>query len=64
MFLKGDPKLASNSIFKNLPLFPKILESWSNLDLDIENDLIEIDGAFKIRDSLGEVSGYLKIVNP
>ena len=64
VFLKGDPKLVSNSIFKNLPLFPKILESWSNLDLDIENDLIEIDGAFKIRDSLGEVSGLLKNSEP
>ena len=64
LFFKGDPKLASNSIFKNLPLFPKIMESWSNLDLDIENDLIEIDGVFKIRDSLGEVSGLFKNSKP
>jgi len=64
LFLKGDPKLGDNPIFKNLPLFPKILESWSNLDIDIDNEEIEIDGAFKIRDSLGEVSGLLKNINP
>ncbi|MAR42711.1 MAG: hypothetical protein CMC48_01245 [Flavobacteriaceae bacterium] len=64
LFLKGEPKLEGKSIFKNLPLFPKILESWSSLDVDIENEIIEIDGAFKIRDSLGEVSGLLKNIKP
>ena len=64
LFLKGNPKLGNYSIFKNLPLFPKILESWSNLDVDIENEIIEIDGAFKIRDSLGEVSGLFKNIKP
>ncbi len=64
LFLKGEPKLKGKSIFKNLPLFPKILESWSSLDIDIENELIEIDGAIKIRDSLGEVSGLLKNIKP
>ncbi|MFL2604527.1 MAG: hypothetical protein ACJ0PP_06295 [Flavobacteriaceae bacterium] len=64
IFLKGDPNLGDNSIFKNLPLFPKILESWSNLDIDIENEIIEIDGALKIRDSLGEVSGLFKNIKP
>ena len=64
IFLKGDPKLGNYSIFKNLPLFPKIMESWSNLDVDIENEIIEIDGAFKIRDSLGEVSGLFKNIKP
>ena len=64
LFLKGEPKLEGKSIFKNLPLFPKIFESWSSLDIDIENEIIEIDGAFKIRDSLGEVSGLLKNIKP
>ena len=64
LFLKGEPKLNGKSIFKNLPLFPKILESWSSFDIDIENELIEIDGAIKIRDSLGEVSGLLKNIKP
>ena len=40
------------------------MESWSNLDVDIENEIIEIDGAFKIRDSLGEVSGLFKNIKP
>ena len=64
LFLKGEPKLEGESIFRNLPLFPKILESWSSLDVDIESEIIEIDGAFKIRDSLGEVSGLLKNIKP
>ena len=64
LFLKGEPKFKGKSIFKNLPLFPKILESWSSFDIDIENELIEIDGAIKIRDSLGEVSGLLKNIKP
>jgi hypothetical protein len=64
LFLKGEPKMGGKSIFKNFPLFPKILESWSSLDVDIENEIIEIDGAFKIRDSLGEVSGLLKNMKP
>ena len=64
LFLKGEPKFEGKSIFKNLPLFPKILESWSSLDIDIENEIIEIDGAFKIRDSLGEVSGLFKNIEP
>ena len=64
LFLKGEPTLNGKSIFKNLPLFPKILESWSSFDIDIENELIEIDGAIKIRDSLGEVSGLLKNIKP
>ncbi len=64
LFLKGEPKFEGKPIFKNLPLFPKIFESWSSLDVDIENEIIEIDGAFKIRDSLGEVSGLLKNIEP
>ncbi len=64
LFLKGDPKLGNMTIFNNYPLFPKIMESWSNLDVDIEHELIEIDGAFKIRDSLGEVSGLFKNNKP
>ena len=64
IFLKGEPKFEGKPIFKNLPLFPKILESWSSLDVDIENEIIEIDGAFKIRDSLGEVSGLFKNIEP
>ncbi len=64
LFLKGDPKLGDMKVFNNYPLFPKIMESWSNLDIDIENELIEIDGAFKIRDSLGEVSGLFKNNKP
>ena len=64
LFLKGEPKLGGNSIFENLPLFPKILESWSSLDIDIENEIIEIDGALKIQDSLGEVSGLFKNIKP
>ena len=64
LFLNGEPKFEGKPIFKNLPLFPKILESWSSLDLDIENEIIEIDGAFKIRDSLGEVSGLFKNIEP
>ena len=64
LFLKGEPKLGDKSIFKNLPLFPNILESWSSFDIDIENEIIEIDGALKIRDSLGEVSGLFKNIKP
>ncbi len=64
LFLKGEPKLGGKSIFKNLPLFPKILESWSSLDIDVENEIIEIDGALKIQDSLGEVSGLFKNIKP
>ena len=64
LFLKGDPILGDNNIFRNLPLFPKIMESWSNLDVDIENEIIEIDGVIKIRDSLGEVSGLFKNIKP
>ncbi|MGB2085831.1 MAG: hypothetical protein ACPHUE_01825 [Flavobacteriaceae bacterium] len=58
--LKAKEESLLNTTFGALPLFPKIGQNWSSLDLTISPQAIELDGLIKLVDSIGDPVGMLQ----
>ena len=61
---KGNKTLAFKTILGEMPLFPKIGDSWASVDLQFSPKTVEADGLLRVIDSVGDPVGLLHSSTP
>lgn len=64
LHVKGQKEDLIKEALGQLPLFPKIGQSWASLDLNLRANTVELDGLLQVVDSVGDPVGLLHSSEP